>query len=58
MVEALGLSSHRACGLVKIHRSVLVYEAKEDSRKDEREALKKLAARYPRYGSGLLHTMM
>ncbi len=58
MVEALGLSPNRACGLAKIHRSVLVYEPKEDNRKDEREALKKLAARYPRYGSGLLHTMM
>ena len=58
MMSTQGMSVRRACGLVKIHRSVFEYESKPDSRQEEVDALKKLASRYPRYGCEPLHTML
>lgn len=44
--------------MVDIQRTVFAYVPKPDERAHEREALKKLAEQYPRYGCFILHNMM
>lgn len=52
------LSERRACGLVRLSRSVARYVSCRTGDEDLRKRLRALAERYPRYGYLMLHALL
>lgn len=52
------LSERRACGLVRLSRSVARYVSRRSGDEDLRKRLRALAERYPRYGYLMLHALL